>query len=199
MACARPRVDRRAVTGQPVTEPNCTGYDSHMEKRCAECGTVKSIDDFYVHPRGLHGRRQRCKPCFNERHRRLQSILHPVPSRPTKSAKFWMHVDSSTDGCWPWTGSVDRAGYGRIRIQGRRYVATRLGWEVVFGLPLPKMVCHSCDNPTCCRPSHWFAGDAKTNSDDARRKNRWNPTVIVSLRRDRTVARGSSGAVGQGH
>lgn len=34
------------------------------------------------------------------------------------------------------------------------------------------MVCHRCDNPICCRPSHLFLGTAKENTADAIDKGR---------------------------
>lgn len=34
-------------------------------KVCTACGVEKSLDDFHAHPRGLHGRTSKCKPCVS--------------------------------------------------------------------------------------------------------------------------------------
>ena len=44
---------------------------------------------------------------------------------PADVTRFWSYVDkdSSPDGCWLWTGSVSRRGYGKFT--GHQYVAHR--------------------------------------------------------------------------
>lgn len=89
---------------------------------------------------------------------------------PEKRAQlFWGRVDKSAgpDACWPWTGSRDRHGYGRLRgdskiIYASRYVMELMGRQVPSGM----MVCHHCDNPPCCNPKHLYVGTAQDNSDD---------------------------------
>jgi hypothetical protein len=82
-----------------------------------------------------------------------------------------------SNGCRPWLGT--RLGshplrqYGRIQIAGVRYLAHRLGWELTYGpIPLGLDVCHTCDHPWCCEPTHWFLGTRGDNNRDRSAKGR---------------------------
>jgi hypothetical protein len=85
------------------------------------------------------------------------------------------------DDCWPWTGTVVRDKYGRaygqLRLPDGHVMATRFGWELEHGEPLPRgvQVCHTCDVELCQNPRHWFSGTAKDNADDRDRKGRHGP------------------------
>lgn len=80
------------------------------------------------------------------------------------------------DGCWEWTGTKDKDGYGRFRIGSRQYArAHRLAWLIANGDPGGKFVCHRCDNPSCVRLDHLFLGSALDNNRDKMAKGRMNP------------------------
>ena len=86
--------------------------------------------------------------------------------------EFWQNV-ARGPGCWPWKRGKDRRGYGRVRFHGRRELAHRVAWMLTFGpIPPRQNVLHSCDNPPCCRPTHFFLGTQKDNMADAARKGR---------------------------
>jgi hypothetical protein len=85
---------------------------------------------------------------------------------------FWDKVaitDEDDDRCWEWQASKNEKGYGQFR----GHVASRLAYRLTHG-PIPDghYVCHHCDNPGCCRPSHLFAGTPKDNWDDCVNKGR---------------------------
>lgn len=85
------------------------------------------------------------------------------------------------DGCWAWAGMTNGpAGYGQI-YHGRknRFFVHRFSYEFHFG-PIPDnlQVCHSCDNPGCCRPSHLFLGTQADNIADMDAKGRRKTTVF---------------------
>lgn len=86
-------------------------------------------------------------------------------------------------GCWNWTGSKLKTGYGTFsakRSTGKCWRAHRFSWiihgkELVEGLDL----CHSCDNRLCVNPDHLWLGTRQENLLDCLRKNRnpnWNKT-----------------------
>jgi hypothetical protein len=90
--------------------------------------------------------------------------LETVPFN--RVADFMSNIDMSGK-CWLWNGYRSPKGYGTFGILGRGILAHRLFYQIAFG-PIPQtvLVCHKCDNPSCVRPSHLYAGDHQTNLSD---------------------------------
>lgn len=88
---------------------------------------------------------------------------------------FWskVQIKERAKDCWEWEGAKKTAGYGNVRINGKYLLAHRIAFELING-PIPKglLVCHICDNPSCCNPNHLMLGTTKSNAADMLMKNR---------------------------
>lgn len=87
---------------------------------------------------------------------------------------FWAKVDvSSASECWPWNGASSPNGYGNIRINSSYMKAHRAAWIIAhFDIPAGFIVCHACDNPSCCNPGHLMLGTIRSNYVDMATKGR---------------------------
>jgi hypothetical protein len=90
------------------------------------------------------------------------------------SERFWSRVDKrGPDECWPWTGSRSPRGYGWYYHLGKNHHAHRVAWMLTVGGIAPGLcVCHFCDNPPCCNPSHLWEGTVGQNNKDRAAKGR---------------------------
>lgn len=130
-------------------------------------------------------------PYCSKRHRALAQVelnrerarlCHERTPRMSLEDRFWSKVQCG-DGCWLWTKSVGRKGYGEFSSGGKHggsRLAHRVAWELTFG-PIPDglWVLHRCDNPPCVRPDHLFLGDVLANNRDMWSKGRARPSSVL--------------------
>lgn len=101
----------------------------------------------------------------------------PIPNLSAQDiSRLWSHISiANSDDCWLWQLRTDKDGYGKFSIQQSTFRAHRIVFYVYYQIdPLDKLVCHTCDNPTCCNPNHLFIGTERDNTLDARNKGRLN-------------------------
>lgn len=89
-------------------------------------------------------------------------------------ARFWSKVEK-TDGCWNWTASRTRDGYGQFYMDGYHNCAHRVAFQLAGGnLDGGLFVDHICHNRSCVNPDHLRAVTQKQSSEN------------TSLRKDNT-------------
>jgi len=88
--------------------------------------------------------------------------------------RFWSKVDvKRQEECWPYMGQRLPKGYGLFYANGRKGLAHRFVVEMEHGpIPAGLLVCHHCDNPTCCNPNHLYIGSQTQNLADMHERGR---------------------------
>lgn len=87
--------------------------------------------------------------------------------------RFFSHVEVTAQ-CWFWTSAKNIRGYGQTNYKEYKKIgAHRLSYILFIGpIEDDKFVCHSCDNPSCVRPSHLWLGTTQDNKEDQIKKGR---------------------------
>ncbi len=98
--------------------------------------------------------------------------------RPKNTPKdVWKYIDKKGEGeCRARGGAKNNRGYGVFMINQVANSSHRLVYKLTHKpiIPPNMQVCHICDNPRCCNPSHLFLGTPKDNMVDKINKGRAN-------------------------
>ena|SRR5581483_7110375 len=92
-------------------------------------------------------------------------IRRPFEATPETIERFWAQVDKNgPNGCWLWTGALDRCGYSAFFSRGAR-IGHRVAWQLTNG-PIPDGMCldHLCRVRACVNPDHLQPVSAKENT-----------------------------------
>lgn len=100
---------------------------------------------------------------------------------PTQVVRFWKNVAIlGKNSCWNWQRSKNKKGYGVVALNGISYCTHRIAFFIWYNKQPQNLVCHKCDNSTCCNPLHLFEGTDLDNSMDMRLKGRENKARGIS-------------------
>lgn len=89
-----------------------------------------------------------------------------------------IHVDNA--GCWLWTASKDRGGYGHIKWGGKLVRAHRLVYSLLVGDPGPQLD-HRCFNRACVNPEHLRSVVNKENAEHRKGANRGSASGVRNV------------------
>lgn len=171
---------------------------SQAEKQCTgTCDrTLPATTEYFYMNRKKGKLCPKCKECDNEARKTRQYKPRSRKANPISNSKprvhkytineqgFWNKVDKSGE-CWSWTGALDRKGYGRFHTfygtgKPHHEGAHRVAYILTYGdIPNGLHVCHRCDNPPCCNPSHLFLGTHADNMADMYQKGRNSPPPVI--------------------
>lgn len=94
-------------------------------------------------------------------------------SQKSMERKLEKHIPVPIAGCWLWTGSVDKDGYGTIRrVNAGHLKAHRESYRFHVRDPGDLCVLHHCDTPCCINPDHLYLGTQADNGRDKRVRQR---------------------------
>lgn len=83
----------------------------------------------------------------------------------TLTTRILARVTEGAGGCWLWSGSCDRGGYGQITVNGKHLRAHRVAYEAFVG-PIPDglQLDHLCRVRACVNPEHLEPVTARVNA-----------------------------------
>lgn len=84
--------------------------------------------------------------------------------------RFRSKCMKAESGCLIWIGTIQRHGYGAIKIDGRKIDAHQAAWRIANGgipVPIGKLIRHLCNCRQCVNVEHLKCGTHAENMQDA--------------------------------
>lgn len=109
-------------------------------------------------------------------------VLRDMPQSQVN--RFWTKVAITANDklCWNWTANKNKKGYGSFSFyidankSSDTFRSNRVSFFMTNGyIDDEKLICHSCDNPSCVNPKHLFIGTQSENMLDMFSKGRGIP------------------------
>lgn len=123
---------------------------------------------------------------MNHNHGNRPNSLKPAPSADYLDKYFWPRVQKAgADACWPWTGKVNKTGYGHFSFNPTglltvSWMAHRLAYKTLGpGIPDGLTLDHLCKNKRCCNPAHLEPVTSSENSSRATAASGQRPLRLV--------------------
>lgn len=130
-----------------------------------DCGNETIVLDSCLYGRGT----QSCG-CIDYKNKK---IYHLENYKELMKEKIKERTVKNENGCWIWTASKSKQGYGHISYNQKVHLAHRVSWILYrHEIGSDIKVCHFCDQPSCVNPEHLFLGTQKDNMSDAKKKGR---------------------------
>jgi hypothetical protein len=101
-------------------------------------------------------------------------LLNRVLQSSQFAAWFWSYVEKREEGCWHWSHTRTKKGYGVVSLYPFGIAqAHRVAYQMTHG-PVPdgQVVLHQCDNRACVNPEHLRVGSQRDNIHDRIAKGR---------------------------
>lgn len=102
----------------------------------------------------------------------MKTIVVKTQAELDALQRLFSKTRKSKIGCWEFTGSIDRGGYGRLRYK-KEASAHRVSYLLCVGQIRAGMdIAHDCDNRKCVNPMHLSIKSRKGNVRDALTRGR---------------------------
>lgn len=93
--------------------------------------------------------------------------------------RFLSKIKTLNNGCWEWTSTINRKGYGVLSVHGKPVVAYRVSYMLFRGeIPPAMQIDHICHNRACVNPNHLRLATTTQNNENHTGANRNSGTGV---------------------